>query len=524
MNLILYNANVVTLNPACPRARTVVIAGDKITAVEDSTAVMNRGLTSFSGKNSGVSRMIDCEGNTIIPGFNDAHCHPLAFAASLLSIDCSGLKSIAEIQSQIRLQAERTPHGEWIKALGYHEYSLAEKRHPTRWELDEASPYHPVKLNHQSGHACVLNSLAMGHAGISGETPEPQGAIIDRDLETGEPNGILFGMNEYVDRIMPRLSAGDLERGVELANTEYLSHGITSLQDATWSNSAERWETLRQLKSDGSLVPRISMMIGFDEMSHFQGEGLVSGKGDEHLRLGAVKIVLDEVTGALNPTQSELNHMVHQVCQCGYWVALHAIEENTVRAAIEALEYTLSQSTTSILLRIEHCSECPPRLLYRLKNIGAMIVTQPAFLYYSGERYMGSLSETQLGCLYRIGSFLRECKCCEKGVRVAISSDSPVVPLNPLMGIYAAVTRETEMGRIILPHEKVSPAEALQMYTLEGAYASGEEGIKGSITPGMLADLVVLDADPTEVPPEEIRSIRVVMTIVGGEIVWEMQV
>lgn len=510
VDLLLYNATVITLDQSQPRAEMVVIKGNRILNVGREEDV-----ESFKGART---RVVDCQGKTIVPGFNDAHCHPIGLAAGLLSVDCrpSSVRSIVELQAQIRQRAKQTPKGKWIRAMGYNEFYLAEKRHPNRWDLDKAAPHHPVKLSHRSGHACVLNSLALKLLSISGETPEPPGGIMERDLETGEPNGVLFEMNSYVEKSMPPLSEEELEKGVGLANEEFLSYGITSLQDATWSDGLERWQILRGFKEREKLVPRVSMMIGVDDLGDFEGGGLSTGSGDSQLRLGGVKVVLHTTTGCLNPPQEELNQLVQKAHQAGFQLALHVVEENTVEAAITALEYALSQTKKpDHRHRLEHCSVCPPHLVQRLRNIKATIVTQPPFIYYNGERYLATLPPNDLNWLYSIGSLLAS------GVKVAASSDAPVVPPNPLVGIYAAVTRATETGQTLLPQEGISRLEALKMYTLEAAYASFEEGVKGCLTPGRLADLVVLSDDPTKVPPEEIKEIEVVMTIVDGKVVWQ---
>jgi hypothetical protein len=207
---------------------------------------------------------------------------------------------------------------------------------------------------------------------------------------------------------------------------------------------------------------------------------------------------------------------VHRAHEAGFQLALHAVEEDTVEAAIIALEYALSQTPKpDHRHRLEHCSVCPPHLVQRLRNIKATIVTQPPFIYYNGERYLATVPSDDLNWLYPIGSLLNS------GLRVAASSDAPVAGLNPLVGIYAAVTRAAETGQILLPQEGISRLEALKMYTLEAAYASFEEGVKGCIAPGKLADLVVLSEDPTKVLPEQIKEIEVVMTIVDGKVVWQ---
>jgi predicted amidohydrolase YtcJ len=513
-DLLLRNASVVTLDQAKPTAAIIAIKGNRILHVgreeEAEPLVGTR------------TRIIDCAGKAVIPGFNDAHCHPLALAASLLSVDCgpASSRSIGELQARIRQRAEQTPKGEWIRAMGYHEFYLAEQRHPNRWDLDQAAPDHPVKLSHRSGHACVLNSLALKLLGIGRETPEPQGGIIERDLETGDPNGLLLEMNPYVEKLMPPLSDEELERGIALANEEWLSHGITSLQDATWSDSLKRWQTLRRFKERGKLSPRLSMMIGTEDIAdikEFEGKGLPKkSKPGATLRLGGVKIVLHTTTGRLNPPQEELNDLAHQVHQAGLQLAFHVIEESEVEAAISALEYALSQGPKrDHRHRLEHCSVCPHHLVERLKNIQAVVVTQPPFIYYSGERYLATVPPSELNWLYPIGSLLGS------GLKVAASSDSPVAPSNPFIGLYAAVTRTAETGQTLLPHEGIPALQALEMYTLNSAYASFEEKVKGRLAPGYLADLALMSADPTQVPPEALKDIEVLMTVVDGEIVWQ---
>ena len=299
-----------------------------------------------------------------------------------------------------------------------------------------------------------------------------------------------------------------------MANQHYLSYGITSLQEATASNNPGRWQIYQRFKD--KLKSRLYMMFGFEVLSQFQEADLAFGAGDDQLRLGGVKIILNETTGQLYPSQWELNRQVLTAHQTGFQLAIHAIEENTVDAAIIALEYAHSQLPQSNRRhRIEHCAECPPRLLKRLSNLQAVIVTQPPFLYYSGERYLAQVPESQLSWLYRIKTPL------SRGLTVAGSSDSPVVPNNPVVGIYAAVTRQAESGQCLLPQECISAREALAMYTINAAYASFEEDIKGSITPGKLADMVVLSSDPITSLPEQIKDIRVEMTIIGGELAWE---
>jgi len=510
-DIILKNANVLTMDAGQPVAELVAITGDKISLVAGNDA-----LESVAGVKT---RVIDCQGRTVVPGFNDAHCHLFSFIRKLLSIDLtpSSVGSIADIKAAIHRRVKETPPGKWLSGTDYNEFYLAEKRFPTRWDIDEVAPDHPVVLVHRSLHACVLNSRALSLAGISLETPEPPGGLIDRDFTTGEPNGVLFEMLGYIrEKIMPPLSDDELTEGVALTNRHYLSCGITSLQDATASNDYRRWQIIGGLKEAGRLQSRVCMMLGTQARSRFQEAGLTSSSGDSQLRLGAVKVMLSEASGQVQPPEEELNLLALDCHRSGFQLAFHAIEESAVGAAVSALEYADSHlSVVGRRHRIEHCAECPPHLLERLSALEAVIVTQPPFIYYSGERYLATVAASQQPWLYRIKSPL------ESGLIVAGSSDSPVVPNNPLVGIYAAVTRKAESGQELLPEEGVSTRQALAMYTINAAYASFEEDIKGSITPGKLADIVVLSNDPAQVLPEQIKDIKVEMTILGGKVVWE---
>jgi predicted amidohydrolase YtcJ len=510
-DLILKNANVLTIDPDCPSAELVAIKGNRVWLVGG-----NEVLAQVKGTQT---RVIDCHGRTVVPGFNDAHCHMFSFIRKLGSLDLSpsSVGSITEIKAAIRHRAQSLAPGKWLTGNDYNDFYLVEKRHPNRWDIDEVAPYHPVVLTHRSLHACVLNSMALSLAGITRETVEPPGTLIDRDIKTGEPSGLLFEMLGHIrEGVMPLLSDEDLAQGIALANQHYLSMGITSVQQASATGDLARWQAIKRFKDSGKLKSRVYMMFGIDALSQFQSANLTFGSGDSQLRLGGVKVMLNETRGELQPPQLELNQQALDVHRAGFQLAIHCFEPSTVEAAITALEYiNLQLPAIGRRHRLEHCSECPPRLLKRLTKLEAMVVTQPSFLYYSGERYLATIPPTRLRWLYRIKSFL-DC-----GLVVAGSSDSPVVPDNPLVGICAAVTRRAESGQELSPQERISAKQALAMYTTNAAYASFEEDIKGAITPGKLADMVVLSADLLKSPPKQIKDIRVEMTIIDGRVEWE---
>jgi predicted amidohydrolase YtcJ len=510
-DLVLHNANIVTMDAARPSARLVAVRGDRI---------LLAGADDRLGEVRGAkTKVIDCGGKTIVPGFNDAHCHIFGSIRKRRTVDLSpgSVKSIADIKAALRERAFSTPKGDWIIGGDYHEFYLAEKRHPTRRDLDEAAPDHPVVLLHRSLHACVLNSAALVRAGITRETPEPEGGVIDRELESGEPSGVLFEMSDFVrDKLLPPLSEDELAEGITALDKHYLEMGITSLQDASVGNDYARWKTLKGFRDSGVLQSRLSLMFGFDSLAGFREKGLAFGAGDSGLRLGGVKFLLSEARGELQPPLDELKRQALAAHQAGFQLAIHCVEPGTVAAAIAVLEYIGSHSPiTERRHRLEHVSECPPELLKRLERLKAMVVTQPVFIYHNGDRYLSTVSPERRRWLYRVKSFH------DVGLKVAASSDAPVAPDNPLLGIYAAVTRRAKSGQQLLPEEAVSAQQALAMYTANAAYASFEEAIKGSIAEGRLADMVVLSDDPLAVPVEAIKDIKVEMTIVGGKVAWE---
>jgi len=543
-DLILFNANVLTMDPLYPKAEGVLIKNGKILS-----ATTNDALKKWDRMKATT---IDCTGKTVLPSFIDAHCHLHALAESHVTLNLEphhNVRSISDIQTKIKDLSQTLPSGAWIRGRGYNEFYLAEKRHPNRWDLDQVTSTHPIKLTHRTGHAHVLNSLALKIAGISNETPDPPDGLIDRDVNTGEPTGLLFRMGDFLSKQIPPLENKQLDQGIRIANDELLSMGITSIQDASSHNGIEQWKMFRRWKDTGFLKPRVVMMLGIDPVRNFirvlnpfgaiikpnrtaEQRSIISNGASQfyeyqesdfetqfdksQLRLGGVKIILDETTGRLHPAQSELNEMVLRIHQAGFQVCLHAIEEKAVEAACSAIEYALRKSPKSDHRhRIEHCSVCPPSLARKLAGLGIMVVTQPSFTYYSGDRYLQTVPSEELNHLYPIRTLLKS------GVKVAASSDCPIAPANPMTGIYAACSRMTEAGEAVLSKEKITPEEALRMYGETAARATFDEGMKGSISPGKLADLVVLNGDPIKGPVDEIKDIKVEMTILNGEIVWE---
>ena len=508
--LLLTNGNILTMDPANPRGQWVAVEDGRILAVGVGNAPEEYQTSS--------TRVIDLSGKAVLPGFIDTHLHFRALAESLAITPLgpqNGVQSISDIVDRIHDETKDLSPGSWIRAAGYNEVYLSENRHPHRWDLDMAAPGHPVKLTHRSGHAHVLNSRALAYVGIDKETDDPSEGIIDRDLETGEPTGLLWGLNEILSQKIPRIDETTLDRGIMLADAALVSNGITSFQDASTRNDRERWHWFESLKNNGALRPRVTMMLGWAGFKQYQARDFPIRMDENQLCLKGVKIIIDETTGSLHPDRDTLRARVLAIHRAGFQAALHAIEPSAIEAAIDALTHSLAIAPRrDHRHRIEHSSVCPPDLIKKIASLDIMVTTHPAFLYYSGNRYLKTVTTDQQPHLYPIASLFNA------GIAVSAASDAPIAGINPLTGIYSAVTRRAETGESVLEEEGISLEFAMQMYTRISSMASFQENIKGTISPGKLADLVVLSDNPFDVPAEDIKKIVVEKTIIGGEIVW----
>jgi predicted amidohydrolase YtcJ len=391
-------------------------------------------------------------------------------------------------------RARATPPGTWVRATGYDEHALAEHRHPTRWDLDRAAPDHPVRLLHRSGHAAVLNSRALALVGITIASEEPPGAVIDRRPTDGEPSGLLLDMNEVIARAVPPLSRTELVEGMREAGTRLLSAGITAVQDMSHTNRPSTPAFLAALAAESGFAPALLPPAeGWHEH--------LTATSPEH----PVKIMLRETGPRPVPDVAELVSIIRQCTALGRAVAVHAIERRTVTAVIEAFARA---GTGGLPHRIEHAGVCPPELAEHIATLGLMVVSNPAFLFHSGARYRERVAPEDLPHLYATGALH------QAGVRLAAASDAPVVPAAPLCGIRAAVTRRDASG-VALPGVPLCAEAALALHTREAAAAAGAFGERGTIAPGMTADLVLLSG-----APEDART-RVETTIIAGRVVWQ---
>ena len=511
-DLVIVNANVLTMDPSLPRAEAVAVVGERILAVGE-----NEDIKRLTGPET---RVIQGQGLTLLPGFIDSHIHVLSLARTTQELDCRPDKasSIRAIAHRVFEWARIVPPGEWVRCFGYDHLALEESRHPTRYDLDAISPRHPVRLDHRSGHATVLNSLGLQMAGITADTSDPVAGVIQRDAN-GEPTGLLFEMSAFLSqRVDSGRSQNKMKQGVTAASRLLLSCGITSVQDAGPVNGLDRWQAFRELVDSQILQTRVTMMAGAGQLTDLLDAGLSWGFGDSNLRLGHVKVMLTMTTGGLHPNLGELRKIAAGACQAGFPLAIHCVEQEAVASAAQVISELPSRPRGVPPHRIEHCSECPPGVLDAVQRSGAAVVTQPGFIHWNGPSYRKNVETALQPHLYPIGAIE------DAGVPIAFGSDAPVINPNPWPAIYSAVTRKDHESQLFPETSgggRVSVQSALRMYTLSGAESEGTQADKGSITPGKLADMVLVDADPLTMDPEGLKDVKATLTIVGGRVALE---
>ncbi len=530
--MALINGKVITMDESNPRALAVFVLGDKILKVGSGAEIevlMDDDTT-----------VIDLEGKTLIPGFIDCHAHPMGYGQSLMAVNCATppVASIKEMIERIGEATEGKPSGEWILGRGYDDFKLAERRHPNRWDLDDVTPRNPVMITRLCGHISAVNSLALEMAGISKNTPDPEGGRIDKDLKTGEPTGVLRGgARQALREFIPPPTFRQLRKGINLAAEKFLARGVTSVSDAGVGSPLNVRAYQAAIRDDG--IPlRLNLMMSSEVLGELMSLGIETGFGDDRLRIGAIKIVFDgsssgrtaalsepyedvhDSTGILYLNQEELNQRVLAAHRAGFQVGVHAIGDRAIIGVLDAFEAALKELPRGDhRLRIEHCGINSPAIVNRIKEMGVVPVPQPIFLYGEGESYRAGLGEERARWAYPMRSWM------DAGITVPMSSDCPATSgeelISPLLGIYVAVTRKTDAGVELGPEQRMGVDRALKAYTLNSAYATFEEGVKGSIEPGKLADFAVLSEDPTAVPSDSIKDIAVDMTIIGGMVVYK---
>ena len=409
-----------------------------------------------------------------------------------------------------------------------------EKRQPNRWDLDEAAPDNPVMLIRTCVHMIAVNSKALELAGITRDTPDPEGGKIVRDPATGEPTGILQETAQaLVKNIIPPYKKADLLQAIKLMSNKYSSQGITSSGDgSTLLNIEDEMAAWYEAKVSGALGVRTNLMMGPDIAGKMLALGVKSGFGDNMLRLGSVKMFSDggvsggtaalstpychdpSLSGILYMTQEEVDQKIKTAHEADCQISIHAIGDRAIAMVLSAFEKALkAYPRQNHRHRIEHCQVCPSHLQQKVVDLGLIPVMQPSFFYRLGNQHIVNLGRERVAYEFPVKSMLA------KGAIVVGSSDRPVIDGNPTYSLYTAVTRKTDSGDNVGTAECVSVAEALRMNTLAGAYATFEENIKGSVEAGKLADLIVLSADPEKIDPEELLNLKVEMTMLGGKVV-----
>jgi len=532
--LVLINGNVITIDAKRPRGSAVAVAGGKITAVGDDSAV--------SGLVGPQTEVVDLAGKTLLPGFNDSHLHMLSYGTSLLNVRLAGLNSIEAMVRRVAEKAAATPPGQWIIGNGWDQNLYVEKRYPDRYDLDRVAPDHPVSLRHVSGHALLVNSRAIDLAGITRDTPDPEGGRIDRD-PAGEPTGVLRETaSALVSRFYFPNSYETAKEAMRLAMANAVAAGITSVTDDSARSLAggyrEYFRLLSELWAEGAPMARSYQLIYYPELDTALAEGLKTGDGDEKVKVGAIKFFADgsfmaqtaalrepfcdkpESRGLFYIQPEELKRMVEKAHLGGFQTAIHAIGDAGIDASLDAVEAALAaEAHPDHRHRIIHFEVLTEDILARAKRLGVTADIQPKFVATQGGWVEDRVGPERAKLTFPWRTVL----AC--GIPCAGSSDCPVEPFEPLLGIHAAVNRQVDNvpGMVFQPEERLSVPEALRLFTLGGAYVCFEENSKGSVTPGKLADLTVLSDDPIRVPPETIRDLRVVMTIIDGKIVYRAE-
>jgi predicted amidohydrolase YtcJ len=501
------------MDPRQPQAEAVAVREGHIVAVGTNAEVL--------ALRSRGTRVIDCRGAAILPGFIDPHLHMRAYAGTFLGIDCRPhtVHSLSDLQALLQQHSSRLPPGQWLVGYGYDEFALAERRHPTRWDLDVATPHHPVRLAHRSRHAWAVNSLGLAQLGITEAFAAAAGGLLERDPASGEPTGLLIDMDAYVHEQLPPVATPEMFRsGLRQSSQTLLSAGVTTIQDASMSNDLAAYDAFRSWTAHGDVRVRVALLVGASALPEVIAAGLKPGEGSPLLRVQGIKIRLDEAGGALYPSPETVNAQVWSAHCRGFPVAIHAVDLPALVSAMHAIRLAQARLPRADLRhRIEHCALCPEVCIEELADLHVAVVTQPAFLWYHGRRYMSEIDPAQHSWLYRVKSLL------DRGVPVAGSSDAPVVPPLPLEGVYAAVARQTPDGHIIGPEERVSVPQALWLFTQGAAWACHLESEMGSIRRGKRADLVILEADPTRVPVADLPHLPVRMTMVDGTVQWSAE-
>ena len=523
--LVLHNGNVVTVNAREPRAQAVAIARGQILAVGSDADVLHLAAAG--------SKKIDLGGATVLPGFIDAHSHPAqAGVMHLRMVDCD-LRSIAAIQAEMRERAAKTPAGEWVLGFKYDDTKTSDGRPLKIEDLDAAVPDHPVQIEHRGGHTVYCNSLAFQKAGISEKTPDPAGGKIDHDPATGKLSGrVAESARELFNKVIPeKLTRDDHREGVKLISKMLAKTGITSATEAQGTPSDLL--AYQDAHEAGELLYRAYCFINYRYIDSMIAAGVRTGLGDEWVRVGAMKLVCDgsisERTarlstpyegrpndyGILVMTEEELYSYGKKAHLAGWQIGTHSNGDVGIDTTLRVYERLQKENPRrDARFRLEHCTMINDDLVARIKALGAIPTPFSTYVYYHGEK-MRFYGQERLNHMFALRSFL------DAGIRATQASDYPPGEFIPMMALQSEVTRTDMKGNVWGPKQKITVEEAIRVGTINGAYASYEENLKGSLEAGKVADLVVLGRDPLKEDPSTLVTIPVERTMAGGKWTYE---
>ncbi len=533
-DMVLSHGKVVTVDARESIAESVAVKFGRILSVGSA-----KNIEDLIGPETNV---IELNGRTVVPGLIDSHCHLVSMAAlskALNVIDGSyeaGVRSIFDIKSRIAEQTRRVSPRGWINVVGEDESKLLERRHPSKLELDDAAPDHPVMVATVGEHFYIVNTKALEIAGISKDSPDPEGGRFDRDPKTGELTG---WVRERAIEVLQPIRYGraptlaEAMEAVRSESSQYVSAGLTCINDG-WINQSVLIRALDELRNRGELPLRIRLDLWHEMMPHLIALGIGEGFGDEMLKICATKIVTDgaisartaavaepylhrpDYYGELAINKEELRRIIMQGYSRGYRFAVHANGERAIEMFLDVIEQAQEEyPRKDPRNRIIHCTVVTPKIIARVRKLGLLPTIFGPYPYFHGEKILDGFGSERLERMFAARSFL------DAGLKVSAHSDHPAAPYSPLMGIHALVNRRTAKGRPIGRSQRITVMEALKLYTIYAAYHTFEERVMGSIEHGKYADMVVMGNDILTVRSEEIINIPVDVTIVGGRIVFQ---
>jgi predicted amidohydrolase YtcJ len=529
-DLVLVNGKIWTVNDRQPEAQAVAVLSNRVVAVGSTEEVRK-----WVGANT---KVIDLQGKRVTPGFNDSHVHFLDGGMGLAGVQLRYARTPEEFRNRIRDFAGKLPKGRWVLNGNWDHENWSPPNLPTRRLIDDVTPDNPVFINRLDGHMCLANSLALKLAGVTRETPDPPGGTIVRDA-SGEPTGVLKdAAMSYVYKVIPNPSEEVIAEAVRAAMRYAGENGVTSVQDM--SASPDVFAVYQKLLANGELTVRISGHQPLAEWERLARVGVRAGFGNDKLKIGGLKGFADGSLGSTTALffepylddpktsglpsdemfpESKMFNNILNADKAGLQIAIHAIGDKANKTILDMFaEVERRNGARDRRLRIEHAQHLRPE---EIKRFGAQKVIASMQPYHAIDD--GRWAENRIGPDRAKGTYAFR-SLLNAGATLAFGSDWFVAPMDPVMGIYAAVTRRTLDGKHPegwIPEQKITVAEAVRAYTMGSAYASGDEKLKGSIEPGKLADMSVLSADVFTINPIEIEMVKVVMTIFDGKVVYE---